>query len=177
QEGKEKLGSNYFHYGEQIPFIASTLVLRDLPIDLQAFEHTLREIKVGKIIAILNEKEELFSQGIPKEHTVREAYNPITEPKNCNIDLKVHAPRFSKKLNISMHSLEKVMNILTDLERVKLQNGVVFYNPEITEDILISESKVYTDMQKKLASESKLKMSSRPELKKYLEDLITSQNN
>ena len=177
QEGKEKLGSNYFHYGEQIPFIASTLVLRDLPIDLQAFEHTLREIKVGKIIAILNEKEELFFQGIPKEHTVRDAYNLITEAKNGAIDLKVHAQRFSKKLNISMHSLEKVMNILIDLERVKLQNGVVFYNPEITEDILVSESKVYTDMQKKLASESKLKMSSRPELKKYLEDLITSQNN
>lgn len=76
-----------------------------------------------------------------------------------------------------MNSLEKVMNILTDLERVKLQNGVVFYNPEITEDILVSESKVYTDMRKKIASESKLKMSSRPELKTYLEDLITSQYN
>ncbi|MFC7285685.1 single-stranded-DNA-specific exonuclease RecJ [Phocicoccus pinnipedialis] len=176
QEGKEKLGSNYFHYGERIPFIASSLVLRDLPIDLEAFEFTLRELKVGKIIAILNQKEELFFNGIPKEVTVREAYKLITEVKNGAIDLKVHAPRFAKRLNVSMKNLEKIMNILIDLNRVKLVNGVVFYNPEITETILVSESNLYTDMQKKLASESKLKMSSRPELKKYLEDLITSSN-
>lgn len=177
QEGKKKLGDNYFFYGEKIPFIVTTLVLRDLPIDLKAFEHTMAGLKVAKVIAIFNEKDELFFQGIPRENTVRNAYQMIINAKNGAIDLKVHAEAFSKKLNITMSTLEKVIAILVDLNRIKLENNVVFFNPDNTSEILINESKYYRGLQNKLASEAKLKMTSRPEIKNYLEDLITREEN
>src|SRR5699024_11330455 len=47
-EDKEKLGSNYYHYGETIPYNVSQVILRDLPISMNNFETTLKELKPSK---------------------------------------------------------------------------------------------------------------------------------
>lgn len=171
-EDKEKLGSNYYHYGETIPYNVSQVVLRDLPISMNNFETTLKELKPSKLIAIFDDKDNLFFSGIPKVQTIERVYNTIIHAENGAIDLKKFAPQLAKKHNITMQMLVKVTNTLEDLNRISVQNGVIFFDEENTEDLVVIESEYFKQLKEKLNSETQLKMTSRPELKTYIEKLI-----
>lgn len=171
-EDKEKLGSNYYHYGETIPYNVSQVILRDLPISIDNFETTLKELKASKLIAIFDDKDNLFFSGIPKVQTIERVYNTIIHAENGAIDLKKFAPQLAKKHNITMQMLVKVTNTLEDLNRISIQNGVIFFDEENTEDLVVIESKYFKQLKEKLNSETQLKMTSRPELKTYIEKLI-----
>lgn len=171
-EDKEKLGSNYYHYGETIPYNVSQVVLRDLPISMDHFETTLKELKPSKLIAIFDDKDNLFFSGIPKVQTIERVYNTIIHAENGAIDLKKFAPQLAKKHNITMQMLVKVTNTLEDLNRISVQNGVIFFDEENTEDLVVIESEYFKQLKEKLNSETQLKMTSRPELKTYIEKLI-----
>lgn len=171
-EDKEKLGSNYYHYGETIPYNVSQVILRDLPISMDNFETTLKELKPSKLIAIFDDKDNLFFSGIPKVQTIERVYNTIIHAENGAIDLKKFAPQLAKKHNITMQMLVKVTNTLEDLNRISVQNGVIFFDEENTEDLVVIESEYFKQLKEKLNSETQLKMTSRPELKTYIEKLI-----
>ncbi len=171
-EDKEKLGSNYYHYGETIPYNVSQVILRDLPISMNNFETTLKELKPSKLIAIFDDKDNLFFSGIPKVQTIERVYNTIIHAENGAIDLKKFAPQLAKKHNITMQMLVKVTNTLEDLNRISVQNGVIFFDEENTEDLVVIESEYFKQLKEKLNSETQLKMTSRPELKTYIEKLI-----
>lgn len=171
-EDKEKLGSNYYHYGETIPYNVSQVVLRDLPISMDHFETTLKELKPSKLIAIFDDKDNLFFSGIPKVQTIERVYNTIIHAENGAIDLKKFAPQLAKKHNITMQMLVKVTNTLEDLNRISVQNGVIFFDEENTKDLVVIESEYFKQLKEKLNSETQLKMTSRPELKTYIEKLI-----
>lgn len=171
-EDKEKLGSNYYHYGETIPYNVSQVVLRDLPISMNNFETTLKELKPSKLIAIFDDKDNLFFSGIPKVQTIERVYNTIIHAENGAIDLKKFAPQLAKKHNITMQMLVKVTNTLEDLNRISVQNGVIFFDEENTENLVVIESEYFKQLKEKLNSETQLKMTSRPELKTYIEKLI-----
>src|SRR5699024_12883026 len=64
-EGKEKKGLNYYHYGERLPFITGSVVLRDLPDSLDNLTFSLNDIHVSKMILIFHSNRELFFSGIP----------------------------------------------------------------------------------------------------------------
>ena len=171
-EDKEKLGSNYYHYGETIPYNVSQVILRDLPISMNNFETTLKELKPSKLIAIFDDKDNLFFSGIPKVQTIERVYNTIIHAENGAIDLKKFAPQLAKKNNITMQMLVKVTNTLEDLNRISVQNGVIFFDEENTENLVVIESEYFKQLKEKLNSETQLKMTSRPELKTYIEKLI-----
>lgn len=171
-EDKEKLGSNYFHYGETIPYNVSQVILRDLPISMDHFETTLKQLKPSKLIAIFDDKDNLFFSGIPKVQTIEAVYNTIIHANNGAIDLKKFAPQLAKKHNITMQMLVKVTNTLEDLNRISVQNGVIFFDEENTKDLVVIESNYFKQLKEKLNSETQLKMTSRPELKTYIEKLI-----
>ena len=171
-EDKEKLGSNYYHYGETIPYNVSQVILRDLPISMNNFETTLKELKPSKLIAIFDDKDNLFFSGIPKVQTIERVYNTIIHAENGAIDLKKFAPQLAKKHNITMQMLVKVTNTLEDLNRISVQNGVIFFDEENTKDLVVIESEYFKQLKEKLNSETQLKMTSRPELKTYIEKLI-----
>lgn len=171
-EDKEKLGSNYYHYGETIPYNVSQVILRDLPISMNNFETTLKELKPSKLIAIFDDKDNLFFSGIPKVQTIERVYNTIIHAENGAIDLKKFAPQLAKKHNITMQMLVKVTNTLEDLNRISVQNGVIFFDEENTENLVVIESEYFKQLKEKLNSETQLKMTSRPELKTYIEKLI-----
>ena len=171
-EDKDKLGSNYYHYGETIPYNVSQVILRDLPISMDNFETTLKELKPSKLIAIFDDKDNLFFSGIPKVQTIERVYNTIIHAENGAIDLKKFAPQLAKKHNITMQMLVKVTNTLEDLNRISVQNGVIFFDEENTKDLVVIESEYFKQLKEKLNSETQLKMTSRPELKTYIEKLI-----
>src|SRR5699024_10423616 len=86
--------------------------------------------------------------------------------------LKKFAPQLAKKHNITMQMLVKVTNTLEDLNRISVQNGVIFFDEENTENLVVIESEYFKQLKEKLNSETQLKMTSRPELKTYIEKLI-----
>ncbi|OFL48143.1 hypothetical protein HMPREF2767_08285 [Nosocomiicoccus sp. HMSC067E10] len=171
-EDKEKLGDNYFHYGETIIYNVDQVIFRDLPISIQNFEASVKQLKTSKLVAIFDDKDNLFFSGIPKVQTIEHVYETIINAENGAIDLKKYAPQFAKKHNITMDMLVKVLNVLDDLNRVKLNEGVIFYNEDLTSDLVVIESKYFKQLSEKLNAETILKMSSRPELKTYIETLI-----
>lgn len=170
----EKKGQNYYHYGEKLPFAIDTLVLRDLPGSLDLLSDSLNNIHVSKIIMIFNNREELYFTGVPDFEIVKGIYDFIRERENGTINLIEHAGRLADHFNITMKLLKMVTDILEELEKIEVKNGIIIKKD--TDDGIVQgdveNSKVKSAIEQKIQSESKLKMSSNQELKTYIKRLI-----
>ncbi len=171
---KEKKAGNYFYYGEQLPFAIDTLVLRDLPESLETLGESIRNIHVSKIIMIFNAKEEFYFTGAPDFTLVNGVYRLIRERDDASINMITDAQVWAEHFNISMKILKMVTDILEELEKIEVKNGIINKkdtNTEITESD-IENSKVKSAIDQRIQSETKLKMSSTQELKNYIKLVI-----
>lgn len=172
--GKEKKSQNYYHYGEQLPFAIDTLVLRDLPESLALLGESIKNIHVSKIIMIFNTKEEFYFTGAPDFSLVEGVYRLISDREDGSINLATDAYAFADHFNISMKILKMVTDILEELEKIEVKNGIINKkdtNNELTESE-VENSKVKSAIDHRIQSEAKLKMSSTQELKNYIKILI-----
>lgn len=164
---------NYFTYGEALPIAVDTLVLRDIPYSLENLQTTLKGLQASKIIVIFNDKNELFFEGLPAKQLIEKTDDIIMQAKDGAIDLTIHAPHLAKKIGTSMKNLKIVTDILVDLSRIRLENGIV-YKDEVTSEINIENSQYLKRLTTKIEAEAKLKMSSGQNMKDYLRSLITT---
>lgn len=174
RNGAEKKGQNYYHYGEKLPFAIDTLVLRDLPESLDSLSQSLSNIHVSKIIMIFNNREELYFTGVPGFDLISSIYQLIQERDSETINLIEDAGKLADHFNISMKLLKMVTDILEELEKIEVENGIII-KKDINAHIVqtdIENSKVKSAIEHKIQSESKLKMSSNQELKNYIKRLI-----
>lgn len=173
EEGKEKKGTNYYNYGERLPFVTGSVVLRDLPSSLDNLSYSLNDVHVSKIIMIFNSKTELFFTGIPNLNDIRKVYEIINSAEDGSIDLAKHAPALSKRLDISMVFLKMTIDILAELKNIKVKNGIVY---KVNDDPYwnMNETKHYRRLAGRMDSETHLKMSSANELKQYIRTLISN---
>lgn len=170
-EDKKKHSENYFYYGEQLPFTLNTLVLRDLPTDLEALKQSLHDRYISKIIVVFNQRDELYFKGIPSQDKIKSVDTVIQNAKDGSIDLKIHAPYLADRVNISMADLKLIIEILEDLERITLKNAII-NKTESNNELHITESRRYQKLSRQLESESQLKMITSEELKMYLKELL-----
>lgn len=170
----EKKGENYYHYGEKLPFAIDTLVLRDLPESLDLLGESLNNIHVSKIIMIFNNREELYFTGVPGFDLIDGFYQMISERDSGTINLAEDAVRWADHFNISMKLLKMITDILEELEKIEVKNGIIIKKDTDDEIVQsdIENSKVKSAIEQKIQSESKLKMSSNQELKNYIKRLI-----
>lgn len=170
----ERRNNHYFYYGESLPFTMDTLVLRDLPSDIEKLKTSLKGIHVSKVIMIFNSKEELYFTGVPNKSVINNVFQMIEKADDGAINLVEHAPRFADKLNISMKILKMAIDILEELSIISLENGIIYKEAifDSIENIPLHDSSVMKKLLSQLDSESKLKMSSTNELKALLKDMI-----
>ena len=164
---------NYFAYGESLPIAVSTLVLRDIPYDLEELKTTMKGLQASKIIVIFNDKNELFFEGLPSKQLIETADEIIMKAKDGAIDLSIHAPHLAERIGTSMRNLKIIIDILADLSRIRLENGIV-YKDEVQSSINIENSQYLKRLTTKIEAEAKLKMSSGQNMKDYLRTLITT---
>ncbi|TVT29326.1 single-stranded-DNA-specific exonuclease RecJ [Salinicoccus cyprini] len=172
-EGREKKGENYYHFGEVLPFTSKTVVLRDLPESVDNLAYSLGGIHASKIISIFNQKEELFFTGIPKTETITELHRLIESADDGSIDLAKHAPALAGRLGIKMKFLKMSIDIMTDLEIIRVEDGII-YKDQGDSAWRLEESAYYQNLRNQLEAERLLKMSSSTELKDYLRTLISN---
>ncbi len=170
-DDKEKLGENYYYYGEQLPFTMHTLVLRDLPVDAKALEVSLKERYISKMIIIFNQQRELYFSGIPTQASITQVDDIINAAEDGAIDLKIHAPHLSKKVSVSMDDLKIITEVLEDLNRMTLKNGII-YKEDTKAPLDVDESLHYKRLKQLLHSETQLKMITNEELKQHMNALI-----
>lgn len=168
-DGKE----NYFTYGDPLPIAVDTVVLRDIPYDLEELKTTLKGLQASKIIVIFNDKNELFFEGLPSKQLIEQTDEIIMNAKDGAIDLTIHAPHLAKRIGTSMRNLKIITDILADLSRIRLENGIV-YKDEVQSGINIENSQYLKRLTTKIEAEAKLKMSSGQNMKDYLRTLITT---
>lgn len=170
-DDKKKLGENYYYYGEQLPFTMHTLVLRDLPVDLRALETSLKERYISKMIIIFNQRRELYFSGVPSKESIALVDEIVKSSADGAIDLKLHAPHLAKKVSVSMDDLKIITEVLEDLNRMTLKNGII-YKGDIKFPLVLEESFYYKKLKQLLHSETQLKMITNEELKKYMIALL-----
>lgn len=171
---KEKKPGNYYHYGEQLPFAIDTLVLRDLPESLMLLGESIKNIHVSKVIMIFNSKDEFYFTGAPDFNLVNAVYQLIMKRDDATVNLATDAHAWAAHFNITMKILKMVTDILEELEKIEVKNGIINKkdtNTELTESE-VENSKVKSAIDQRIQSEAKLKMSSTQELKNYIKLLI-----
>ena len=170
-DDKEKLNDNYFYYGEALPFTVHTLVLRDLPVSIESLEKSLKERYISKMIIIFNQERELYFSGLPDKSTIIKIDEIISSADDGAIDLKIHAPHLAKRVGISMADLKIITDILEELNRMKLKNGII-YKGDMNAPLDINASSHYRRLQQLLQSETQLKMITSEELKQQMHALL-----
>lgn len=172
-EGREKKGENYYHYGEVLPFTSKTVVLRDLPESVDNLAYSLGGIHASKVISIFNQKEELFFTGIPKGETIDQLMQLVEAAEDGSINLAKHAPALADRIGIKMKFLKMSIDIMTDLEIIRVEDGII-YKDQDDSTWKLEESVYYQTLRNQLEAERLLKMSSSSELKDYLRTLISN---
>lgn len=173
QEGREKKSTNYYHYGERLPFVTGSVVLRDLPDSLDDLVYSLDNIHVSKMIMIFHSKTELFFSGTPDRGDIEKLKNIVEDAEDGSINLAKHAPPLAKKLGVTMTFLKMMTDIMEDLKIIELKNGIV-YKGNADEEWNINESAHFRLLNSRMEAETRLKMSSTNELKQYVRTLISN---
>jgi len=136
----EKLGDNYFYYGDTIEQSYDKYVFRDLPPSMDAIKTTLSTMKPSQIYLVLNHEHSIYFEGMPKMDTFKQCFKALANKKETN--LAEEGMQLSQFLNIQPSMLKFILKVFLDLEFIKDENGIIKMNSVSTKRE-IESSKYY----------------------------------
>ncbi|MEP9818847.1 single-stranded-DNA-specific exonuclease RecJ [Staphylococcus xylosus] len=136
----EKLGDNYYYYGETILQQYDKYVFRDLPTSIQEIKDTLKTMSVSQIYLVLNHEESIYFEGMPKMETFKKCFKALVTKGETN--LANDGMQLCQFLNIQPSMLKFILKVFLDLEFIKEENGIIKMNSVSTKRE-IESSKYY----------------------------------
>ncbi|WP_436854048.1 single-stranded-DNA-specific exonuclease RecJ [Staphylococcus caeli] len=136
----EKLGENYYYYGDVIEQSYDKYVFRDLPPSMDAIKATLKTMRPSQIYLVLNHEHSIYFEGMPKMVTFKQCFKALANKKETN--LAKEGMQLSQYLNIQPSMLKFILKVFLDLEFIKDENGIIKMNSVSTKRE-IESSKYY----------------------------------
>ncbi|WP_436859837.1 single-stranded-DNA-specific exonuclease RecJ [Staphylococcus caeli] len=136
----EKLGDNYYYYGDVIEQSYDKYVFRDLPPSMDAIKATLKTMRPSQIYLVLNHEHSIYFEGMPKMDTFKQCFKALANKKETN--LAKEGMQLSQYLNIQPSMLKFILKVFLDLEFIKDENGIIKMNSVSTKRE-IESSKYY----------------------------------
>ncbi|MBO1213317.1 single-stranded-DNA-specific exonuclease RecJ [Staphylococcus nepalensis] len=134
----EKLGENYYYYGDDIINKYDKYVFRDLPTSITELKTTLKTVDVSQIYLVLNHERSIYFEGMPKMETFKQCFKALASKKETN--LAKEGMQLSQFLNIQPSMLKFILKVFLDLEFIKDENGIIMLNSVSTKrDIATSK--------------------------------------
>src|SRR5699024_10317134 len=108
----EKLGENYYYYGEDILNKYDKYVFRDLPTSITELKTTLKTVDVSQIYLVLNHERSIYFEGMPKMETFKQCFKALASKKETN--LAKEGMQLSQFLNIQPSMLKFILKVFLD---------------------------------------------------------------
>lgn len=161
----EKLGDNYYYYGDTIEQSYDKYVFRDLPPSIQAIKTTLKTVDVSQIYLVLNHERSIYFEGMPKMATFKNCFKALATKKETN--LAKEGMQLCQFLNIQPSMLKFILKVFLDLEFIKDENGIIKMNSVSTKRE-IESSKYYQGRLDRIEVEKVLLYDDFANLKKWI---------
>ncbi|MEB5783538.1 single-stranded-DNA-specific exonuclease RecJ [Staphylococcus pseudoxylosus] len=161
----EKLGDNYYYYGETIQQPYDKYVFRDLPTSIQEIKNTLKTVNVSQIYLVLNHEQSIYFEGMPKIETFKNCFKALATKRETN--LANDGMQLCKFLNIQPSMLKFILKVFLDLEFIKEENGIIKMNSVSTKRE-IESSKYYQGRLNRMEVEKVLLYDDFSNLKKWI---------
>lgn len=161
----EKLGDNYYYYGETIQQQYNKYVFRDLPTSIQEIKDTLKSVNVSQIYLVLNHEQSIYFEGMPKMETFKKCFKALATKRETN--LAKDGMQLCQFLNIQPGMLKFILKVFLDLEFIKEENGIITMN-SISTKREIESSKYYQGRLNRIEVEKILLYDDFSNLKKWI---------
>lgn len=161
----EKLGDNYYYYGETILQQYDKYVFRDLPTSIQEIKDTLKTMSVSQIYLVLNHEQSIYFEGMPKMETFKKCFKALVTKGETN--LANDGMQLCQFLNIQPSMLKFILKVFLDLEFIKEENGIIKMNSVSTKRE-IESSKYYQGRLNRIEVEKVLLYDDFSNLKKWI---------
>ncbi|NQD97975.1 single-stranded-DNA-specific exonuclease RecJ [Staphylococcus xylosus] len=161
----EKLGDNYYYYGETILQQYDKYVFRDLPTSIQEVKDTLKTMSVSQIYLVLNHEQSIYFEGMPKMETFKKCFKALVTKGETN--LVNDGMQLCQFLNIQPSMLKFILKVFLDLEFIKEENGIIKMNSVSTKRE-IESSKYYQGRLNRIEVEKVLLYDDFSNLKKWI---------
>lgn len=161
----EKLGNNYYYYGETILQQYDKYVFRDLPTSIQEIKDTLKTMSVSQIYLVLNHEQSIYFEGMPKMETFKKCFKALVTKGETN--LVNDGMQLCQFLNIQPSMLKFILKVFLDLEFIKEENGIIKMNSVSTKRE-IESSKYYQGRLNRIEVEKVLLYDDFSNLKKWI---------
>ncbi|WP_340578874.1 single-stranded-DNA-specific exonuclease C-terminal domain-containing protein, partial [Staphylococcus aureus] len=161
----EKLGDNYYYYGETIQQQYNKYVFRDLPTSIQEIKDTLKSVNVSQIYLVLNHEQSIYFEGMPKMETFKKCFKALATKRETN--LAKDGMQLCQFLNIQPSMLKFILKVFLDLEFIKEENGIITMN-SISTKREIESSKYYQGRLNRIEVEKILLYDDFSNLKKWI---------
>ncbi|MBF0814115.1 single-stranded-DNA-specific exonuclease RecJ [Staphylococcus saprophyticus] len=161
----EKLGDNYYYYGETILQQYDKYVFRDLPTSIQEVKDTLKTMSVSQIYLVLNHEQSIYFEGMPKMETFKKCFKALVTKGVTN--LANDGMQLCQFLNIQPSMLKFILKVFLDLEFIKEENGIIKMNSVSTKRE-IESSKYYQGRLNRIEVEKVLLYDDFSNLKKWI---------
>ncbi|WP_436956116.1 single-stranded-DNA-specific exonuclease RecJ [Staphylococcus sp. AS1337] len=161
----EKLGDNYYYYGETILQQYDKYVFRDLPTSIQEIKDTLKTMSVSQIYLVLNHEQSIYFEGMPKIETFKKCFKALATKGETN--LANDGMQLCQFLNIQPSMLKFILKVFLDLEFIKEENGIIMMNSVSTKRE-IESSKYYQGRLNRIEVEKVLLYDDFSNLKKWI---------
>lgn len=161
----EKLGDNYYYYGETILQQYDKYVFRDLPTSIQEIKDTLKTMSVSQIYLVLNHEQSIYFEGMPKMETFKKCFKALVTKGETN--LVNDGMQLCQFLNIQPSMLKFILKVFLDLEFIKEENGIIKMNSVSTKRE-IESSKYYQGRLNRIEVEKVLLYDDFSNLKKWI---------
>ncbi|PTE78621.1 single-stranded-DNA-specific exonuclease RecJ [Staphylococcus equorum] len=161
----EKLGENYYFYGDEIQQNYDKYVFRDLPASIQEIRDTLKTVEVSQIYLVLNHERSIYFEGMPKMETFKQCFKALATKKETN--LAKDGMQLCQYLNIQSSMLKFILKVFLDLEFIKDENGIIKINSDSTKKA-IESSKYYQGRLERIEVEKMLLYEDFTKLKQWI---------
>lgn len=168
---QDKLGENYYYYGEAITQNYEKYVFRDLPSTVAEIKHTLKHVKVSQIYLMLNHQHSVYFEGVPKMDQFKQCYKALMSKGETN--LAQDGIQLCDFLSIKPNSLKFILKVFLDLNFIKDENGIITVNKD-TDKKAIESSKYYQARLERMEVEKILLYQDINQLKQWIKAELVS---
>ncbi|MCD8878814.1 single-stranded-DNA-specific exonuclease RecJ [Staphylococcus kloosii] len=166
----EKLGDNYYFYGEAIQHNYEKYVFRDLPSTIDDIKHSLKSIKASQIYLMLNHQQSIYFEGMPKMESFKQCFKALATKGETNLAQDgMHLCEF---LNVKPNMLKFILKVFLDLNFINDDNGIITVNNQ-TQKQPIDASKFYQARLNRIEVEKVLLYQDIKQLKQWLTTELT----